>query len=80
MTLQGKMLIGQQAVQGSRDAIYAINPANNERLEPAYLGGSQEEVERACELAWRSFDSYRETQLETRAQFIETIADEIESL
>ena len=29
MTLQGKMLIGQQAVQGSRDAIYAINPANN---------------------------------------------------
>ncbi|WP_219862591.1 aldehyde dehydrogenase (NADP(+)) [Vreelandella piezotolerans] len=80
MTLQGKMLIGQQAVQGSRDAIYAINPANNERLEPAYLGGSQEEVERACELAWRSFDSYRETQLETRAQFLETIADEIEAL
>ncbi|MGV2931079.1 aldehyde dehydrogenase (NADP(+)) [Vreelandella venusta] len=80
MTLQGKMLIGQQAVQGSRDAIYAINPANNERLEPAYLGGSQEEVERACELAWRSFDSYRETQLEARAQFLETIADEIEAL
>lgn len=80
MTLQGKMLIGQQAVQGSRDAIYAINPANNERLEPAYLGGSQAEVERACELAWHSFDSYRETQLEARAQFLETIADEIEAL
>ncbi|SFU01657.1 aldehyde dehydrogenase (NADP(+)) [Halomonas saccharevitans] len=80
MTLEGKMLIGQEAVQGHRDAIHAINPATNEQLEPAYLGGTREDVERACELAWATFDGYRETALEARASFLETIADEIEAL
>lgn len=80
MNLTGEMLIGQQAVKGSRDPIQAINPATNEHLEPAYAGGTQAEVERACELAWNAFDTYRETSLEDRAQFLETIADEIESL
>ncbi|MGP8291260.1 aldehyde dehydrogenase (NADP(+)) [Vreelandella zhanjiangensis] len=80
MNLTGEMLIGQQAVKGSRDPIQAINPATNERLEPAYAGGTQAEVERACELAWSAFDTYRETSLEDRAKFLETIADEIESL
>ncbi|WP_458526194.1 aldehyde dehydrogenase (NADP(+)) [Onishia taeanensis] len=80
MTLKGKMLIGQEAVQGHRDEIHAINPATNEQLEPAYLGGSREDVDRACELAWAAFDGYRETALEARARFLETIADEIEAL
>jgi len=80
MKLQGKMLIGQQAVQGSEDAIHAINPATNEQLEPAYLGGTQQDVNNACELAWDAFDSYRETSPEPRAKFLETIAEEIEAL
>ncbi|NMT64552.1 aldehyde dehydrogenase (NADP(+)) [Marinobacter orientalis] len=80
MELQGKMLIGQQAVQGSRQAIRAINPSTNEHLEPAYPGGTEEDVAKACELAWGAFDSYRETTLEARAQFLETVADEIEAL
>jgi len=80
MKLQGKMLIGQQAVQGSQSAIHAINPATNEQLEPAYLGGTLEDVARACEHARDAFDSYRETSLEPRAQFLEAIAEEIEAL
>ncbi|GHB15241.1 aldehyde dehydrogenase (NADP(+)) [Salinicola rhizosphaerae] len=80
MNLTGEMLIGQQAVKGSRDAIQGINPATNERLEPAYPGGTQAEVERACELAWAAFDTYRETSLEDRAKFLETVADEIEAI
>lgn len=80
MKLQGKMLIGQQAVQGSQDAIHATNPATNELLDPPYFGGTQEDVASACELAWDAFESYRETQLEPRAQFLETIAEEIEGL
>jgi len=80
MNLTGEMLIGREAVKGSREAIQAINPATNERLEPAYPGGTQAEVERACELAWSAFDSYRETSLEERAKFLETVADEIEAI
>ncbi|WP_110684998.1 aldehyde dehydrogenase (NADP(+)) [Salinicola aestuarinus] len=80
MNLTGEMLIGQQAVKGSRDPIQAINPATNERLDPSYAGGTQAEVERACELAWSAFDTYRETSLEARAKFLETVADEIEAI
>ncbi|WP_280563442.1 MULTISPECIES: aldehyde dehydrogenase (NADP(+)) [unclassified Chromohalobacter] len=80
MNLEGKQVIGQQLVQGSRDPIQAVNPATNERLDPAYPGGTQVEVERACELAWSAFDTYRETSLEDRAKFLETVADEIEAI
>jgi NADP-dependent aldehyde dehydrogenase len=31
-------------------------------------------VERACALAWAAFDAYRETGIEQRARFLETIA------
>ncbi|HET8790905.1 MAG TPA: aldehyde dehydrogenase family protein, partial [Modicisalibacter sp.] len=80
MTLQGNQLIGQQRVAGSEAAIHAIDPASGERLEPAYGGGSVADVERACALAREAFDTYRETALEDRARFLETIASEIEAI
>ncbi len=80
MTLTGKMLIGQHAISGTRDAIRAINPATDTPLEPPYAGGSSEHVEQACALAWAAFDTYRETSLADRAGFLERIADNIEAL
>jgi len=80
MTLTGKMLIGQQAISGHREAIRAINPATDAPLEPAYAGGGREHVEQACALAWAAFDTYRETSLAKRASFLDVIADAIEAL
>ncbi|MDN0076660.1 aldehyde dehydrogenase (NADP(+)) [Crenobacter sp. SG2303] len=80
MTLTGKMLIGGEAIAGSRETIRAIDPATNKPLEPGYPGGSGEHVDQACALAWAAFDQYRETSLAIRAEFLETIANEIESL
>ncbi|WP_236197402.1 aldehyde dehydrogenase (NADP(+)) [Pseudomonas glycinae] len=80
MTLTGQLLIGQQTLTGDRDVIHGINPATNTPLQPAYAGGSAEHVEQACALAWAALDRYRETSLEARAEFIETIAGEIEAL
>ncbi|WP_173835014.1 aldehyde dehydrogenase (NADP(+)) [Halomonas sp. HG01] len=80
MTLEGKQLIGQQAVLSDGKAIQAVDPATGETLSPVYPGGGQAEVERACELAWAAFDAYRETGLEARAAFLETVADEIEAI
>ncbi|WP_421551676.1 aldehyde dehydrogenase (NADP(+)) [Pseudomonas yamanorum] len=80
MTLTGTMLIGQHSIPGSREAIRAINPATDIALEPAYAGGTAEHVEHACALAWSAFDTYRETPLAARAEFLETIANEIEAL
>ncbi|MBA2780443.1 aldehyde dehydrogenase (NADP(+)) [Billgrantia kenyensis] len=80
MTLEGKMLIGREATSGSSQPISAVNPATGERLEPAYLGGTQAEVERACVLADEAFDHFRDTALDERAAFLETIASEIEAI
>ncbi|WP_110634437.1 aldehyde dehydrogenase (NADP(+)) [Salinicola salarius] len=80
MNLTGELLIGQQTVKGARDLIVAINPATGERLPTEFFGGTAEDVTRACNLAWSAFDTYRETSLEERARFLETIADEIEAI
>jgi 2,5-dioxopentanoate dehydrogenase len=74
MTIAGNMIIGKELVHGSKKAIYGINPATGENLEPAFLGGGAQEVERACALAEQAFDAYRETDLESRAKFLEQIA------
>jgi NADP-dependent aldehyde dehydrogenase len=80
MTLTGHMLIGQHTIAGNRSAIRGINPATDEALQPAYAGGSAEHVDQACALAWAAFDDYRETSLNIRAEFLESIAGEIEAL
>ncbi|PMR71099.1 aldehyde dehydrogenase (NADP(+)) [Halomonas heilongjiangensis] len=76
----GQQLIGQQTVAAHGAPIQAIDPATGERLEPIYAGGSAAEVERACALAEAACDAYRETSLEARAVFLDTIASEIEAL
>ncbi|XKH60850.1 aldehyde dehydrogenase (NADP(+)) [Halomonas sediminis] len=80
MTLEGKSLIGQKTVGGNAAEIYAIDPTTGKKLEPTYQGGGQAEVDLACEMAWAAFDTYRETSLEERAVFLETIATEIEAI
>ena len=80
MTIRGKMLIGQQAVTGTQANIQAVNPATGEKLAPVYVGGSRAHVEQACELAEAAYSTYRETSLEVRATFLETIASEIEAI
>ncbi|MDW7747933.1 aldehyde dehydrogenase (NADP(+)) [Halomonas sp.] len=80
MTPQGTSLIGQQAVSGNQAVIRAINPASGDSLAPDYPGLGRDEVAQACDLARAAFDTYRETSLEERATFLETIAAEIETL
>ncbi|APX92929.1 aldehyde dehydrogenase (NADP(+)) [Halomonas sp. 1513] len=80
MTLQGKSLIGQQAVAGSGERLHAVDPNSGERLSPDYPGVDDRQIEQACALAAEAFDAYRDTDLETRARFLERIAEEIEAL
>ncbi|WP_248921079.1 aldehyde dehydrogenase (NADP(+)) [Pseudomonas entomophila] len=80
MPLTGNLLIGQTSVPGSHGAVRAIDPATNQALEPAYAGATGEHVAQACTLAWAAFDEYRETSPEQRARFLETIAEQIETL
>ncbi|MBB3143601.1 hypothetical protein FHR96_004527, partial [Halomonas organivorans] len=41
MTLEGKQLIGQQAVTSDGKPIHAVDPATGETLSPAYPAGGQ---------------------------------------
>jgi 2,5-dioxopentanoate dehydrogenase len=80
MNITGEMLIGASAVRGADATLRAYDPARNADLEPAFGGGGAKEVARACELAEAAFDDYRHAPLETRAQFLEAIADNIIAL
>jgi NADP-dependent aldehyde dehydrogenase len=80
MKITGDMLIGASAVRGTDATLRAFDPARNADLEPAFGGGGAAEVARACELAEAAFDDYRHAPLETRAQFLEAIADNIIAL
>ncbi|WP_199235242.1 aldehyde dehydrogenase family protein, partial [Azospirillum sp. TSA6c] len=77
MTITGEMLIGATAHRGGQGGFRAVDPATGEALDPVFSGGGAAEVERACALAWAAFDAFRETGLEQRAAFLETVAQNI---
>jgi NADP-dependent aldehyde dehydrogenase len=77
MLITGDLLIGAQSVSGPERAFRAVNPATGEPLEPAFAFAGPSEVERACALAWEAFHIFRDTGLEERALFLETIAANI---
>src|ERR1700724_1795066 len=77
MKITGEMLIGKSAVRGQESTLRAINPTLGSELEPPFGGGGVTEVDQACSLAQEAFDPYRETALELRARFLETIGQGI---
>ena len=58
----------------------ALNPATNEAFGPSFPEPDAATIKAACAAAWAALDIYRETDLETRAAFLEAIAAEIEAL
>ncbi len=80
MTITGAMLIGKNDVVGTKKEVKAINPATGEELEPGFKGGTAADVDTAARLAHAAFASYRETSLEQRAKFLETIGEQIMAL
>ena len=66
----------------SKEATYyqAINPATGEKLEGEFKNSTWEDVNKAAQNAAKAFQSYRKLGNETKAKFLETIADEILAL
>lgn len=77
MPITGMQLIGKQNIPGSGDAFKAVDPASGQTLSPAWQGAGAQQVDQAVALATQAFASYRETSLEDRAVFLETIAQAI---
>lgn len=74
------MLIAGTPVRGTGTEVRAFDPASGETLEPAYRHGDATHVATACAAAAEAFGAYRCTPSEQRAQFLETIAANIEAI
>ncbi|MGV7246609.1 aldehyde dehydrogenase (NADP(+)) [Caballeronia sp. M23-90] len=77
MEISSNLLIGKQSVPGTNGSIKGVDAATGEQLAPAFGGATLAQLEQACALAWAASDVYRELSLETRARFLETIAQNI---
>lgn len=75
MKITGNMLIGSAPVRGHAGELHAIDPSSGQTIAPTFGAGGKAEVDRACQLAALAFDAYRETSLEQRARFLESIAE-----
>src|SRR5690349_261050 len=80
MTLHGKSIIAGVPGQAGGKTFHGINPATNQRLEPAFHEASDHEVNNALEASALAFTRYRETTGGERAALLERIATEIEAV
>jgi len=80
MTINGSLLIAGSERRGSNGEFTGIEAATGTALPVSFGGASAADVEEATRLAWEAFDVYRETDLETRAAFLEAISTEIEGV
>jgi NADP-dependent aldehyde dehydrogenase len=80
MTITGQSLIGATSSSGIDGFFHGINARTGEALEPAFVSARPDDLERACALAEAAFDLYRETSREARADFLEAIGQQIESI
>ncbi|MEG3176541.1 aldehyde dehydrogenase (NADP(+)) [Sphingomonas sp. RB3P16] len=74
--INGSILIGRGEHAGA-DTFNAIDPATGATIDPPFTAAGTDDVASACALADEAFASFSETDLETRAKFLETIADKI---
>src|SRR5262245_39235178 len=77
MTLHGKNIIACEAVAQGGVSFLATNPALGEKIEPAFHEATIQEIDHALKRADKAFSEYRKVNGSQRADFLETIAEEI---
>lgn len=78
-TLHGCSLINGDWTPGTNGEITGFDPRTNDRLEPAYSLANSAQLKQATTAAKRAFRSYRLTTPEERADFLTSIADNIDA-
>ena len=77
MTITGEAIIDGVQERGAAGSFQAWNPTAREHLEPSFHMVTPEQIDRACALAGAAFDTFRATSDEQRAQFLDTVAEQI---
>jgi alpha-ketoglutaric semialdehyde dehydrogenase len=79
MKITGEILVGGETRQG-RSTFEAIDPSSGAPLPPMFQEAGDVDVANACRLAAEAFPVFSELDLDTRARFLETVADHIDGL
>jgi alpha-ketoglutaric semialdehyde dehydrogenase len=79
MNILGKSLIGLQDAMPSGDTFQAFNPASGEELETTFYSASNQDVDRAAQLASEAFPVFSQLKATDKAAFLKRIASEIEA-
>lgn len=77
--IKGQILGYDHSLKGD-SPYHAIDPSNGLPLENVFYSATSEEIRKACELASKAFERFRNTKLNARAAFLRSIADGILSL
>lgn len=80
MKLTGENFIGSKRSAGNNKTFQAVNPATRESLETIFHEATTAEVNEAVERASEAFREYSKMSEEKKAEFLETIGDEIMAL
>jgi alpha-ketoglutaric semialdehyde dehydrogenase len=80
MEITGKSIIGFSRGNESETIFTAFDPATGEAIEPNFYSATQEELNRAVELAGKARIAYGKVSSAAKARFLRQIADNIEAL
>ncbi|MCM8537857.1 MAG: aldehyde dehydrogenase (NADP(+)) [Lentisphaeraceae bacterium] len=80
MSLHGKNFIGYSLSANGTDETIAVDPTTGQNLETAFIEATSEEINSACNLAAKAFDSFRNTSSKERAAFLRKIAENVVNL
>jgi len=80
MAATGRSFIGFREGADGKTRLRAFNPVTGEPLEPEFQAASIEEIDLAARLAGNAFTVYREVPGAKRAEFLNTIAANIEAV
>jgi len=80
MAATGRSFIGFRDATDGKTTFRAFNPATGEALEPEFQAATSEEVDLAARLAADAFVTFRELPGKKRAEFLNKIAANIESV
>lgn len=78
--LTGKNIIGHELSGEGKEVFFAVNPSNEKDLEPGFKEASPDEINIAVRKASAAFQVYRNKSGKEKAEFLESIGEEILSL
>jgi 2,5-dioxopentanoate dehydrogenase len=77
LNLSGRSLIGTHVSEAQGPGFHAVNPANGEKLEPAFYSATAEDIDQAANIAADAFHEFASVSGRDRAAFLRRIAENL---